>query len=121
MIREGKQTVQSASEESKLSNRSQTRGKAVEINLKLFHRFSELFQMSEGEICLDSGASVRDLLNILCDTEERSRKIFASDKRTLLPNVVIRKNGRFIVHLNWLDTGLEEGDRVEILSLYCGG
>jgi thiamine biosynthesis protein ThiS len=97
------------------------RENTMKINLKLFPRFREVFQMTEGEISLKAGANVRELLNVLCDTEERSRKIFDSDNRALRPNVVIRKNGRFIVHLNWLDTALEENDVIEILTFVSGG
>jgi thiamine biosynthesis protein ThiS len=97
------------------------RNNTMKINLKLFPRFREVFQMTEGEISLKAGANVRELLNVLCNTEERSRKIFDSDNRALRPNVVIRKNGRFIVHLNWLDTALEENDVIEILTFVSGG
>ncbi len=93
----------------------------MKVKVKFFPRFKEVFQMSEGEISLRTGANVRDLLNLLCNTDDRRSKLFDSDGRTLRPNVVIRKNGRFIVHLNWLDTELEENDGVEILSFVSGG
>lgn len=93
----------------------------MKINLKLFPRFREVFQMTEGEISLKVGANVRDLLNVICDTNDRRSKLFDSDGKTLRPNVVIRKNGRFIVHLNWLDTELEDNDGVEILTFVSGG
>ncbi len=93
----------------------------MKINLRLFGRFIQIFQMDEKEISLETGGTVLDLLNDLCNTQERRNTIFSSTKRHLRPNVVIRKNGRFIVHLNWLDTELEAGDRVEILTLHCGG
>lgn len=91
------------------------------INLKLFGRFIQIFQMDEKEIRLKPGATVLDLLNDLCKTQERRHSIFSSTDRSLRPNVSIRKNGRFIIHLNWLDTELEAGDRVDILTLHCGG
>ena len=77
--------------------------------------------MDEQEIGLKAGATVLDLLNSLCKTEELRKNIFSANNRNLRPNVSIRKNGRFIVHLNWLDTELEAGDRVEIFTLHCGG
>ena len=83
--------------------------------------FIQIFQMDEKDICLKTGATVTDLLNSVCKTEELRKSIFSSNNRNLKPNVSIRKNGRFIVHLNWLDTELEAGDRVEILTLHCGG
>ena len=97
------------------------REKRMKVNVKFFPRFKEAFQMSEGEISLDAGANVRDLLNLLCNTDDRRSKLFDSDGKTLRPHVVIKKNGRFIVHLNWLDTKLEENDGVEILSFVSGG
>jgi sulfur carrier protein ThiS len=93
----------------------------LNISLKLFGRFIELFDIDEKEISLKTSATVMDLLNSLCNTEELRSNIFSSSSRSLKPNVVIRKNGRFIIHLNWLDTELEEGDRVDILTLHCGG
>jgi len=97
------------------------RENGMKVKVKFFPRFKEVFQMSEGEIRLKTGANVRDLLNLLCNTDDRRSKLFDSDGKTLRPNVVIRKNGRFIVHLNWLDTKLEENDGVEILSFVSGG
>lgn len=93
----------------------------MKINLKLFGRFIQIFQIDEKEIILKTGDTVMDLLNSLCKTEELRKNIFSANNRSLKPNVSIRKNGRFIVHLNWLDTELEPGDRVEILTLHCGG
>jgi thiamine biosynthesis protein ThiS len=93
----------------------------LKISLKLFGRFIELFDIDEKEISLKTSATVMDLLNSLCNTEELRSSIFSNSNRSLKPNVVIRKNGRFIVHLNWLDTELEEGDQVDILTLHCGG
>jgi thiamine biosynthesis protein ThiS len=93
----------------------------LNIELKLYGRFIEIFDAEEKVIKIENGANIRDLLNHLCDTDERRMKIFDMEKTNLRPNVVVRKNGRFIVHLNWLGTELEEGDHVEILTLHCGG
>jgi sulfur carrier protein ThiS len=93
----------------------------LKINLKLFGRFIQIFGLEEKDFNLEAGATVMDLLDSLCSSEERRDSIFSISGRSLKPNVVIRKNGRFIIHLNWLDTKLEEGDRVDILMLHCGG
>jgi thiamine biosynthesis protein ThiS len=93
----------------------------LKINLKLFGRFIQIFQIDEKQISIEPGTTVLDLLNDLCVSKERRNSIFSSTNRNLKPNVVIRINGRFIVHLNWLDTELVAGDRVEILTLHCGG
>ena len=93
----------------------------MKINLKLFGRFIQIFKMDEKEISLQAGGTVMDLLNSLCKTDAQRDSLFVTTDRNLRPNVTIRKNGRFIIHLNWLDTALEEGDRVEILTLHGGG
>lgn len=93
----------------------------MEINLKLLGRFSQLFQIDEKEIDLKSDATVLDLLNFLCHTKELRKNIFGNSDRTLRPNVMIRVNGRFLIHLNWLETILEQGNRVEILTFHSGG
>lgn len=93
----------------------------MKINCKLFGRFIEIFGWDEQEVNLEEGAAVSDLLAAICKTEERHNSIFTFSDRNLKPNLVIRVNGRFIIHLNWLDTLLEEGDRVDILILHCGG
>ena len=93
----------------------------MKISLKLFGRFIQIFETDEKEIDLTPDATILDLLNHLCKTQELRNSIFGTASRKLRPNVVIRKNGRFIIHLDWLDTKLEAGDRVEILTLHCGG
>jgi len=93
----------------------------LKIQLKLFGRFVEIFGAETKEIEFGNTATIRDLLNLLCDTDERRMKVFSTNNTNLRPNVEVRKNGRFIVHLNWLDTELEEGDQVEILTLHSGG
>jgi thiamine biosynthesis protein ThiS len=87
----------------------------------LYGRFIKIFQAEKKSLKFKKGANVRDLLNHLCDTDERRIKIFDLNNKNLRPIAVVRKNGRFIVHLNWLDTTLEEGDQIEILTLLCGG
>ncbi len=93
----------------------------MKIHLKLIGRFSQLFQIDEKEIEMDSGATVLELLNSICNTNELRKTIFNHSEKSLRPNVMIRVNGRFLIHLNWLDTILEEGNRVEILTFHSGG
>jgi sulfur carrier protein ThiS len=77
--------------------------------------------MDESQVELEPNATVLDLLITICQTKKKYDSIFVSADRNLRPNVTIRKNGRFIIHLDWLDTKLNEGDRVEILTLHSGG
>ena len=92
----------------------------MKVNVKFSARFREIFAIDERQIELQNGANVGDLLDILCDSNARRIKLFGTGKN-LRPNVLVTKNGRFIVHLNWLDTALSDGDKVEILSLVSGG
>ena len=93
----------------------------MNVKLKLFGQFIQTFQMDESQIELEPNATVLDLLNTICKTKKKRDSIFVTSDRNLRPNVTIRKNGRFIIHLDWLDTKLNDGDRVEILTLHSGG
>ncbi|NQU15913.1 MAG: MoaD/ThiS family protein, partial [Desulfobacteraceae bacterium] len=44
--------------------------------------------------------------------------IFDKSKTKLKPTVTITRNGRFIIHLDWLDTVLADNDNVRILTLH---
>ena len=93
----------------------------MKVHVKFRTIFREVFGMDEMELDLDSGANILSLLNILCDSQDRRAKIFDSSNTNLRRHVTITKNGRFILHLNWLQTELFDGDKVEILMLAAGG
>jgi sulfur carrier protein ThiS len=92
----------------------------IDINLK--GRFKDALKLPDPyPMEVKEESNVRDLLNLLChDTECPADTFFNKDMR-LKPNVAVTKNGRFIIHLNWLDTSLSEGDTVTIFTLHCGG
>lgn len=93
----------------------------MRTNLTLSGRFRDLFGApDELDMDLGEGASVRDLLSRLCESTGRSAEVFYGTAG-LKPNVTVTVNGRFIIHLNWLDTILSEGDRVKVFTLHCGG
>ena len=64
---------------------------------------------------------MRDLLNLLCHETGCSEDTFFNKDNRLKSNVAVTKNGMFIIHLNWLDTPLTEGDEMTIFTLHCGG
>ena len=70
---------------------------------------------------LEERGNIRDLLNLLCKTGGPGTDVFYTKEMRLKPNVTVTLNGRFIIHLNWLDTTLSEGDKVAIFTLHCGG
>jgi thiamine biosynthesis protein ThiS len=90
------------------------------INVKFGPRFREVFGAEEKRIKLPKGAVVRSLLDRICDSDARRIKLFGSTDK-LRPSVAVTKNGRFIIHLRWLDTELADGDNVEIISFVSGG
>jgi MoaD family protein len=93
----------------------------LKISLKFGSRFREIFGASEVQIDLEERANILRLLDVLCDSPDRRAKIFDNSNINVRPNVAITKNGRFIIHLDWLQTELFDGDKVEIFSLASGG
>jgi len=94
----------------------------LKIQVSLKGRFKELFQVAGPmQMEMAEGENVRDLLNLLCSSRQRSADIFYNSDKRLKPNVSVARNGRFIIHLNWLDTSLSDGDTVTIFTLHCGG
>jgi len=93
----------------------------LRTTINLSGRFRDLFGApDELGVDLREGATVRDLLSRLCESTGHSAETFYSSVG-LKPNVTVTVNGRFIIHLNWLDTILSEGDRVKVFTLHCGG
>jgi sulfur carrier protein ThiS len=66
------------------------------------------------EVELDDGAKVHDVLNFLCNSEERRRNIFSQENTKLRHDVMVAKNGLFILYLNRLNTPLHKGDTLTI-------
>lgn len=93
----------------------------MKVKVSFTGRFRDIFQAEDIEVELDEGSKIRDLLNLICDTDERSSNVFDKSMTRLKPSVTVTINGRFIIHLNWLDTALEEGDKVTIFVLHSGG
>ena len=93
----------------------------MKISVKFGSIFREVFGADEMQIDLEPGANILRLLDILCDSPDRRVKIFDKSNTNVRPHVSITKNGRFILHLNWLQTELFDGDKVEIFILGSGG
>jgi MoaD family protein len=91
----------------------------MKIKINFFAYFRELFRGREREFELKDGATVQELLGILCDSPELRSEIFESNK--LKPYLIIVKNGVSIYSLEHLSTGLEEGDIISVFPLMGGG
>jgi sulfur carrier protein ThiS len=89
--------------------------------VKFKSRFRGIFDEDGREVALRQQATVRELLNLLCDTPKRRFQVFDNECVNLRPNVAVTRNGLFVIHLNWLETELSEGDTVELFNLFCGG
>jgi len=92
----------------------------IEVTVKFSYRFKQLFGISEKSLQLKDRASVRDLLAVLCDTEEKTKGIFGRDG-DLRHDVMLSKNGLFVLYLNRLDTVLEHGDVASVFYPACMG
>lgn len=92
----------------------------MNIKVKFFQTFKELFVGEEKEIGLESGANIQGLLNFLCDSRQRRQKIFGNSGK-LRPYVKVLKNGRDIDFLDGVHTELKEGDVVAMFPPVGGG
>jgi MoaD family protein len=89
------------------------------VTINLFAYFRELFGEKERQFTLNDTGSVRDVLNVLCDTPERRGEIFAGDD--LKPTIVVMVNGGNLPAATGLDTRLADGDVVAVFPLMGGG
>ncbi len=92
----------------------------MKVKVIFFAPFRELFTTSESEVELRGAPNVQELLDILCDSDERREKIF-DQSGELRPYVMIFKNGQPIQMLDGIQTELEEGDEIAILPPVSGG
>jgi MoaD family protein len=91
----------------------------MKVTIKLFAYLRELFGEKERQFTLNDTGSVRDVLNVLCDTPERRGEIFAGDD--LKPAIVVMVNGANLPAATGLDTRLADSDVVAIFPLMGGG
>jgi len=81
----------------------------MKVKVKFFATFRELFGADVKEIELENRSNIQGLLNLLCDSRQRSEEIFNhSDK--VKGYIKILKNGRDIEFLDGIYTELKEGD-----------
>lgn len=92
----------------------------MEVTVKFSFRFKQLFGTSERSVHLKDQACVRDLLSVLCDTEAKTRGILGNDG-DLRHDVMLSKNGLFVLYLNRLETHLENGDVINVFYPACMG
>ena len=92
----------------------------MKIKVMFFAPFRELFGTDESEIELKGAANVQELLNLLCSSHKRRKRIFDQSGEPR-PYVMIFKNGQPIQMSDGIQTELEEGDEIALLPPVSGG
>jgi molybdopterin synthase sulfur carrier subunit len=92
----------------------------MKVRVKFFAAFREIFGAEEREIELDSGASVQDLLHILCDSSGCRQKLFDEAGR-LRRDVKMLKKGKHVQLVDETHSELEDGDVISMFPPLFGG
>jgi molybdopterin synthase sulfur carrier subunit len=91
----------------------------MRIKAKFFAYFRDLFGGRERDLDIGAGRTVRDALEVLCDSPERRGEIFAGSD--LKPHLVVMVDGVHIGTLQGLDTVLAAGDTLAVFPFLGGG
>ena len=89
------------------------------VKARFFAYFRDLFQGRERDVVIAEGGTVRDVLAVLCDTNERRREVFEGDG--LKPHLVVMVNGVHVESLRGLNTALSPGDTLAVFPMLGGG
>jgi len=92
----------------------------MQVKVKFFATFREIFNANEIEIELESAPNLQQLLNSLCKSRKCRQQIFERSGE-LRPSVVILKNGKQIQSLDGVQTSLEAGDTIAMFPPLGGG
>jgi molybdopterin synthase sulfur carrier subunit len=92
----------------------------MKVKVKFFAAFREIFGAEEREIELDSGASVQDLLRILCDSSQCREKMLDEAGR-LRRDAKMLKKGKQIQLVDETSSELEDGDVITVFPAMFGG
>lgn len=91
----------------------------MNIKVKFFASFREIFDAREKGLTFPEGADIRDLLEAIADSPRRRAELFAGD--ALKPLVIVMKNATSIQSLEGLDTPLADGDIIAVFPFMTGG
>jgi len=90
------------------------------LKIEFYASMREVFQEKKREIELKRAFNIQEILELLCNTDQRSQKIFDHSGR-LRSDVNILKNGRHIKFLDDVETEVKEGDTIAIFPAVYGG
>lgn len=91
----------------------------MNVKVKYFAYFRELFGTKERDISLSPPAPIRDLLDRICDTPARRAELF--DGERLKAHIVVMIDGTALPAATGLETTLEDGVVVSVFPLMGGG
>lgn len=92
----------------------------VSVQVDFHATIQQIFGEKSVQVSVGTPPTVRNLLNMLCPSQERHNEIF-DGSGNLRSDLTILRNGRNIVFLGGLDTQLNNGDTLAIFPPVVGG
>ncbi|MFC7202621.1 ubiquitin-like small modifier protein 1 [Haloferax namakaokahaiae] len=92
----------------------------MELELRFFATFREAVGQKTLTRDVDAGATIGDVLHSL-EAEYGGLSGQILENGDLRPHVNVLKNGREVLHLDGLETTLENGDTVSVFPPVAGG
>jgi len=93
----------------------------IKTTVRLFASFKQLINKRETEIELDEGATIFQLLEVLCNQYNSLRDKIFDENHELRKWIQILRNGRSTKFLNGLETKLTDGDVIAVFPPVAGG
>jgi len=91
-----------------------------QVKVEFYSSMREVFQEKERGIRLGGVSTIREILDLLCNTYQRRQKILDHSGQ-LRPDINVFKNGRNIKFLDGVETEVKGGDIIAIFPLIIGG
>ncbi|KAB1198238.1 MULTISPECIES: ubiquitin-like small modifier protein 1 [Haloferax] len=92
----------------------------MELELRFFATFREVAGQKTVSWRADEGSTVGDVLRSLeAEYDGFSGELIEDGE--VRPHVNVLKNGREVVHLDGLETSLEDGDKISVFPPVAGG
>ena len=92
----------------------------MKVKVKFYADFKKLFDV-EREVELGDQARIQDLLNKLCDTDERRQEILDNSGKVKPSVMVLLRRGQRSDVVDKEHTELKDGDLVMVLRTVFGG